>query len=115
MARTTAAEVEKIIDADSNIDTDSFLSTANIIVTDRMAGAYSDDVLAEIEKYLTAHLMGMRVRQLMGEKFGDADQKYGGQFGTGLKFTQYGQQVMLFDQKGLLDTERGKSMIFQAL
>jgi len=115
MARVTAAEVEKIIEVDSDIDVDTFIGTATVIIDEYLVGVgYSDDLLKEMERYLSAHLIAMRQRQVTAEKFGDADQKYGGKFGLGLKFTQYGQQVEVFDTKKVL-SDPSKPIVFQAL
>jgi hypothetical protein len=115
MARTTAADVEKIIQVDSSLDVDGFIDDATTIVDEYLTtSGYSDALLEKIEKYLAAHLCSMRQRQVTEETFGDAGVKYAGKFGLGLDGSQYGQQVQFLDKKGLLSAA-GKSIVMQAL
>lgn len=115
MARTTAADVEKIIEVDSSLDIDAFIDDATTFVDEYLTGAgYSDAILEKIEKYLSAHFISMRQRQLTEETFGDAGVKYAGKFGMGLNGSQYGQQVQVLDKKGIL-AKAAKSILVQAL
>lgn len=115
MARTLAADVEKLIEVDSSLDVDAFIDDATTLVDEYLTtSGYSDALLEKIEKYLTAHLITMRQRQLTEEAFGDASRKYAGKFGMGLDASQYGQQVQFLDKKGFLGTV-GKSIVIQAL
>ena len=101
--RVTEADVEKLIDVDSFIDVDPFITAANLIVDEVLSGeGYTDAYLTEIERWLAAHLVAMRQRQITGEDYGEAGVKYGGKFGVGLDFTQYGQQVKILDTSGKL-------------
>ena len=104
--RTTEAEVKQIIDTALVEDELSpFLTAANLIVTSALGAAgFVDAHLAEIERWLAAHLVAIRDPRLMSQKIGDADATYAGftQFGKGLEFTAYGQQVLLLDTSGKL-------------
>ena len=99
MARTTEAEVKEIIDTDLTVEQVApFLTTANVLVTDIVAGeGYDANLLGEIEKWLAAHLIIARDSRVAKEKIGDADVTYQGKFGEGLKATAYGQQVLMLD------------------
>jgi len=115
MARVTSDDVEKIIEVDSSLDVDAFIATATVLVDETLASSgYSDDLLFEIERYLAAHFIAMRQRQLTGDAFGDASRKYAGKFGMGLDFTQYGQQVKTLDIRGVLSIS-SKNIMVQAL
>jgi hypothetical protein len=116
MARTTDSEVKKIISLNSITDTTSFITTANLLVTQNLGNSgLSDDMLTEIEKYLTAHLLALHPdeRQLIDQKLGDATDKLGGDFGKGLDFTQFGQTVKMLDTTGTFATtsEGQKSVV----
>ena len=114
--RVTEADVEAIIEVDSSIDVDVFITTANTLIAEILDGAgYSEAYLTEIEKYLSAHLVSLRQRQLTGQKFGDADEKYAGKFGMGLEFTQYGQFVLNLDTSGRLKKSGKPKVEFIAL
>jgi hypothetical protein len=116
MARTTDSEVKKIISLNSITDTTSFITTANLLVTQNLGNSgLSNDMLTEIEKYLTAHLLALHPdeRQLIDQKLGDATDKLGGDFGKGLDFTQFGQTVKMLDTTGTFATtsEGQKSVV----
>lgn len=114
--RATEADVEKIIEVDSSIDVDAFITTANTFIDEALSDAgYSEAYLTQIEIWLSAHLVALRERQLTGQKMGDADEKYGGKFDMGLKFTQYGQWVLMLDISGILQKTGMPKVIFEAL
>jgi hypothetical protein len=116
--RVTEAEVETLLDVDSDIDVDSFITTANLLVTQVLTGSgLSDELLAEIEKYLSAHMLEShpRLRQLTQEKFGDAAQSFAGKFGEGLKATAHGQMVLILDTSGRFEKVGKANLIFEAL
>lgn len=116
MARVADSDVEDIIEVDSSLDLDAFIQTATTLVDSTLLSAgYSDDQLFEIERFLAAHFVAMRQRQTAKEGFGDATREYGGKFGLGLDFTQYGQQVKLLDYKGVLVGGAQKTIVVQAL
>jgi hypothetical protein len=100
MARTTETEVKQIIDTDlTDEQVAPFVTTANVLVTDVLAGqGYGENLLHEIEKYLAAHLLTARDPRVSKEKVGTAEATYQGKFGEGLKSTTYGQHVLLLDR-----------------
>lgn len=105
MARVTDAEVQEIISLNVLTTTDPFITTANLLVTQHLGSSgLSVAILAQIEKYLAAHLVALHPdeRQVTEQKLGDATDKYAGQFGHQLDFTQFGQTVKILDSTGIL-------------
>jgi hypothetical protein len=106
MARVTATEVKAIMNGctatDSTVGT--FILASNKLITevfeDSELGA---DMLKELERYLTAHIISSTYERMTSEeKLGDASVKYTGKWGDKLSSTSYGQMVMLLDTEGLL-------------
>lgn len=111
--RTTEEEVLEIMSTNlTAAQIIPFLSTANAIVTARLASAtpaLSDTILAEIEKQLAAHLASVKSRTpFISESIGDASGTFGYKGGEGLKATPYGEMVLLLDTTGAL-LEAGKT------
>jgi len=103
MARTTAADVQLIIDTEvSTTIIDAMITTANLLVTDQLTGEHSDSILAEIEKWLTAHLIKMSwEKDTEKVKIGEAEERYS-KLGLGLDGSTYGQMVKVLDTSGNL-------------
>lgn len=104
--RVTGTEVKTIITTQKTADqVESFITPANLIVTGQLGSlSLGDALMKEIEKWLSAHFVAIddssaRVEQ---KKVGDASTKYEGKTDMGLKFTRYGQQVMMLDTSGTL-------------
>lgn len=113
MARVTDEEVQEIISLNVLTSTDPFITTANLLVTQHLGtSGLSAAVLAQIEKYLAAHLVALHPdeRQLAEQKLGEATDKYAGQFGDQLDFTQFGQTVKILDSTGILAGIGGDSV-----
>jgi hypothetical protein len=106
MARTTEADVKKIIDTELTIEeVTPFLETANVMITQNLSDeGYSDELMKQIETWLAAHFVAIRDPRVSREKFGDGDQTFHGKSGMGLAHTPYGQQVMMLDSHGILAT-----------
>jgi hypothetical protein len=106
MARVTATEVKAIMDNCILSDTvvGTFILASNKLVTKVFEESTLDaDILKEIERYLTAHIIAStKDRMTSEEKLGDASVKYTGKWGEGLKSTSYGQMALLLDVEGLL-------------
>jgi len=112
MARVTIAEVKLIIDTsleDTNVT--AYITAANALVTDVLASSgLGDDLLKEIERWLTAHLIAAtQERQSKKEEAGGAKVEYTGVYGDGLKLTSYGQMVLTLDSSGLMASLGGRS------
>ena len=78
-------------------------------MTARLTGAYDDEILIEIEKHLTAHFISSRDPRVKSETIGDAQITYHvtSVIGDGLGSSPDGQEVRLFDYKGLLSNVSG--------
>lgn len=101
-ARVTDAEVKEVIETDL-ADLTAFITAANLTVNQHLTGlGLSTDLFKEIERWLAAHFVAMRERQVQSEGLLESNVTYGGKYGMGLEFSQYGQQVMLLDHTGRL-------------
>ena len=109
--RVESYQVQEIIGSTNltDIDIESFITSANIIVNSNLSGSgLSDTVLIEIEKWLSAHLIkSTREREPQEIEIGDAREKYGsfgkyGSIGEGLSTTSYGRMVTVLDTTGKL-------------
>lgn len=112
--RTTLDKVIEILD-NTTLDDDiitSIINSANVFVTESLVGkGLSDAILAEIERWLAAHMIvSSRERLAAKEGAGGAFIEYAGQWGEGLLSTSYGQTAMMMDTSGtLLAIAKGKS------
>jgi hypothetical protein len=116
MARTTVDDVKEILDTGSLTDAQitAFIGAATILVDDVSGDSCMDATrLAEIERWLAAHLVSMRALQPVREKIGDASVTYGtsdAALGQGLKSTLYGQQALALDCSGILGRSSAPKM-----
>ncbi len=118
MARTTDAAVKQIISLNVITDTTPFINTANLLVTRHLGNSnLGNALLEEIEKYLAAHLVALHndERQLTEQKLGDATDKYAGEFGSKLNFTQWGQMVQMLDDTGILAGIGGETVVIDTI
>lgn len=108
--RVTATEVKEILDTDlADAQIETFILAANLVVTKKLADAgLGTDLLKEIERWLSAHLVAIRDQIPSKESLGDASMTYQGKTGMHLNFTSYGQQVLLLDTSGILASSAGK-------
>ena len=119
MARTTATEVKQIISTtlDDTI-VDAYIAGATELITEVLGSstAITDTLKAEIERWLSAHLLAAtRARQLVSGKAGPAEAVYQGKTGMNLESTLYGQQVMVLDTTGSFAALGGKSATITAI
>ena len=76
----------------------------------------SDDLKAEIERWLAAHMLAStREQQSKSEKAGSAAVVYQGVTGVGLKSTFYGQTVLTLDTTGGFSSLGGKAVSVSAV
>lgn len=103
-ARTDVTTVKLIIDTTlSDAQIGAFITAANLVVTNSLADqGMSDELLAVIETWLSAHLLSMRDMRTDRRSIGDVSFDYQGQTGLGLDATLYGQQVKVLDTSGIL-------------
>lgn len=108
MARTTAHEVEQIMDLESSItesQIERFITMANAMVDRVFAGdtTLGETVLTEIECNIAAHFLASTIARMGAvERLGEARIDYTGKWGEGLKSTPYGQNALVLDYTGKL-------------
>jgi len=118
MVRVTAAEVKAIIETDmEDTNVDTYIGSANASIEGWFSGiAVTENMLKEIERWITAHLIAIsKERQAREEGAGDAYIKYAGLFYTGLQQTSYGQMAIAIDTTGILKSLAGKNVTFFAV
>lgn len=109
--RVTVADVDVILERDATVVTDAqadvFITTANLIVNGNLLDTSSeltDAELKEIERWLSAHLMVMKDRRVSSEGAGGVSASYIGSVGMNLQASTYGQQAMVLDRSGTLQS-----------
>ncbi len=103
--RTTAAEVKAILDntALTPSQIDAYIISANIMVTQILGTTLIPDVLKEIERWLTAHMIATTKERIAAkEEAGTAKIEYTGKWGSGLSSTSYGAMVLSLDTTGAM-------------
>jgi len=119
MARTTATKVKEIISTSLD-DTiiDGYINGATLLI-DNVLGTNTtlgDELLAEIERWLSAHMLAStREQQLKAAKAGSASATFQGVTGKGLESTLYGQNVLMLDTTGAFASLGGKSVSILAV
>lgn len=123
-ARVTAAEVKEILDNSTLTDPiiNAFIAAAtllvdNVLSTDTTLDA---DLLKEIERWLTAHMItvtpvGDRIVTEAGA--GGASVKFAGTYGESLHASPYGQMVLTLDSTGkfaALNSKRARLIAIQS-
>lgn len=101
---TTAEAVQQIIDYDQEFipDLTPFLDTA-VALTDSVIGtALSDAMLEQVQKYLTAHLIGVTDPRLQSAQVKSLLESYQVKLSLGLGVTHFGQVAMMLDTSGKL-------------
>jgi hypothetical protein len=105
MARVRGSDVKCIITTTKTSEQiEPFITAANLMVSDVLSGSgQSSALLKEIERWLSAHFVAIDdgSARRKSEEIGDASAEYEGKTDMGLKFTRYGQQVLLMDTSGL--------------
>lgn len=118
MARTTTTKVQEIMDTTlTDAQIVPFINIANRIVTRRLsATTLTAAELADIETFLTAHIIAMtKERQPSEEKVGDIWVRYQGSFGMNLEQTTYGQMVLEMDSTGNMQRSAKKKIRIRAI
>ena len=113
--RVTHAELILIFDTDI-ADTTPFITTANLIVTDKLdSEGFTAAHLKEIEQYLAAHFASLMDPRIAQEKIGEVAVTYEGKTGLGLDGTKYGQTVKMLDTTGILASMGKRRVLFDVL
>jgi len=111
MARVTDADVEELVEVDSDISLTPFIAAANELVTELcVPQSYSATRLAMIEAWLSAHFYQIRDQAVAKEKVSSLDTTYQYKVDLNLAQTKYGQMAMVLDTAGKLQQlSKGKS------
>lgn len=116
---TIIEDVRSIMDPSMDLndpDVQKYINTANVFLSNVFADdtTVGDDLLEEIEKWYTAHLIALtRFRVASKEEVGDAAITYMGTSGKGLEATPYGQMVIGLDPSGRIqDSVKRKASIY---
>lgn len=111
--RVTATEVKQILDNSKLTDTvvGAYITGANQLVTEVLgSSSLGDDLLKEIERWLTAHMIATtRERVAAEEGAGGAYIKYTGSYEQNLRSSPYGQHVLVLDTTGKFASLGGRS------
>lgn len=102
--RTTTALVAGIIEYNATTwsDIEPFITTANEIVTEKCTdSSYSATRLELIERWLSAHFLGIADKQVASEQAGPG-QSFQYKVDLNLASTMYGQTAMAIDTAGNL-------------
>ena len=116
--RTTFTEVKIIMDtALEDAEITSLIGYANRMVTNVLgAQGMTDELLKDIETYLSAHLIATgKERQTSEEKVHDITVKYTGKYGDFLKMTTFGQQVLTLDTSGEFANSGKQDIVVKAI
>jgi hypothetical protein len=118
--RTTEDAVKLIIEYDTNLipDLTPFIASASLLVDTVVAidPAPSDAILEVVERYLTAHLIGITDPRIQAEQVKSLQATYAVRLSDGLGITHFGTLAMLFDTTGRLaqwnkQTVEGRSAV----
>jgi len=117
--RTNELKVQQVLldHYDGKSDLDPFIDTATAM-TDYLAGKDSDGVLTSallerIETFLAAHYYGHADQFKASEKRGKSSAVYQGEWGMGLRSTQYGQVAVDLDPTGTLASLGKRPLMFK--
>lgn len=106
--RTYADLVQAVIQVDPKIELDPFIAAASSLVDIVAANAsFSDDLLQQIETWLSAHIYTIRDPRTTSERAGPVSASYQSAVALGLNTSHYGQMAMILDTSGTL---RGLSL-----
>lgn len=104
--RCTGDYVKNIITTAKTVaQVESYITAANLIVTDNLANeSFSTAKLKEIEAYIAAHAVAMDDPEIAKEKIGqDTEATYNmGKLGEWLQRSRYGEMAVLMDTSGKL-------------
>ena len=113
--RITQAQVLALITTDKDVG--AFILTANIIVNEHLiSSGLSNNMLAQIELYLAAHITALVVEKggLVRNSIGDSADSYANVYKAGFSSTRFGQQAMTLDSTGTLASLNSNSQKLKA-
>ena len=105
MARVTDDLLRTVIELEDDLDTSTFIDTANVIVNTFIVPTYTvEAILVKIELYLAAHFASLMSERggLIRSMQGDASETYADIYDKGYRATRFGQQAIVLDPSGTL-------------
>lgn len=114
-ARVSPDDVLDIIDTLLTEDQiNAFINSANVLVNNKLTNlGLGEDLLAEIEKWLSAHFLAIRDQIPSRERVDKWDATYQGKTDMGLRSTTYGQQALALDYTGTLAALGQQGVVIQ--
>jgi len=115
--RVTSDEVKEIFPLPDSVDLTVYCDSAHLIVEQHLGNdGLSEDLLKEIERWLSAHLASSTYSVNSKESVGEVSITKQGKWGLGLDSTDYGQKVKLLDPTGKLDKiSENQKILFEVL
>lgn len=106
--RTTSELVAGIIEVDSTIPLEPFITTASELVTELCSDkGYTEERMELIERWLSAHFYTNRDPRPTREEAGPVSASYQSKVSLNLATSHYGQTAMMLDTaKGLSDLNK---------
>ena len=109
MARVTTEEVKEIIPIPETVeDLTPYITIANSliekVIVAQFPDAHTEDHLKEIERWLSAHFAAIRYTRTSSESIGEVKESYQYKVDLDLRCTMYGQQAIILDTSGALNT-----------
>jgi hypothetical protein len=102
--RVSPSDVKKIIE--TGLDDDqlyAIITAASLFVDYHLGGRLSEELLTEIERWMSAHFIAAGPDPREKEfRIHDVWANLRGETGRGLEFSQYGQQAVVLDPTGRL-------------
>jgi len=106
--RTTPTEVKQVLETEDSINMTPFIGPASRLVdwlsSQDTSGELSDDVLKDIETYLSAWLYSLRDQPFMSKNTGRSGATFQGEMGKYFELNYYGQAALMMDTTGRLRT-----------
>lgn len=102
MPRVTPDDVKAILRKEPGSPLESFIETADALVTNLLTDLLSDIMLKQITLYLSAHFYHVTDPNYREQAIDDSEHKYRSKVGMGLHLTHFGQQAMVLDSTGTL-------------
>lgn len=114
--RTDQTKVETVLGGTVSTPLfDQCVRIASRYIEANSLGAYSEEILTDIETYLTAHFVIMTTEKggLVMQRVGDAEEQYTKLNGRFLYSTRFGMMVVTLDTSGTL--MMGSNAVFEVI
>jgi len=101
--RVTAEEVKVVFDTqEADATVEAFIGVANRMVTANLSGELNDDILTDIELFLSCHFLSCKDPRTSEESDVEVSAKFTAKYGKGFESTTYGQMALSLDSTGIL-------------